>query len=58
MLHALLGGATIVLTALLLLLFADRWLERLLARARLDRRQLQTLRSVIGVALQIVGRGA
>jgi small-conductance mechanosensitive channel len=30
-------------------------LERLLARARLDRRQLHTLRSVVGVALQIVG---
>jgi small-conductance mechanosensitive channel len=54
-LHACLAGTAIVLGALLLLLFADRWLERLLTRARIDRRQLQTLRSVIGVALQIVG---
>ena len=46
--------AAIVLAALLLLLFADRWLERLLGRARVDRRQLATLRSVVGVALQIV----
>jgi small-conductance mechanosensitive channel len=44
----------IVFAALLLLLFADRWLERLLGRARIDRRQLGTLRSVVGVALQIV----
>jgi small-conductance mechanosensitive channel len=53
-LHACLQGAAIVLAALLLLLFADRWLERLLGRARIDRRQLATLRSVVGVALQIV----
>ncbi len=54
-LHGVLVGAAIVLAALLLLLFADRWLERLLGRAKIDRRQLQTLRSVIGVSLQIVG---
>ena len=53
--HAGLVSMTIVLVALLLLLFADRWLERLLGRARIDRRQLATLRSVVGVALQIVG---
>jgi small-conductance mechanosensitive channel len=53
-LHRCLQGAAIVLAALLLLLFADRWLERLLGRARVDRRQLATLRSVVGVALQIV----
>jgi hypothetical protein len=53
--HQCLIGATVVLAALLLLLFADRWLERLLGRARIDRRQLATLRSVIGVALQLVG---
>ena len=54
-LHACLISVTIVLAAILLLLFADRWLERLLTRARVDRRQLATLRSVVGVALQIVG---
>ncbi|HKF98192.1 MAG TPA: mechanosensitive ion channel domain-containing protein [Steroidobacteraceae bacterium] len=52
--HRCLQSAAIVLAALLLLLFADRWLERLLGRARIDRRQLATLRSVVGVALQIV----
>jgi small-conductance mechanosensitive channel len=53
-LHASLSGAAVVLAALLLLLFADRWLERLLGRLRIDRRQLATLRSVIGVALQVI----
>jgi len=54
-LHQILLGGTIVLAALLVLLSIDRWLERLLSRARIDRRQLGTLRSVIGVALQLVG---
>ena len=54
-LHACLMSVTIVLAAVLLLLFADRWLERLLGRAPIDRRQLATLRSVVGVTLQIVG---
>jgi len=54
-LHACLVSATIVLGALLLLLFAGRWLESLLARAPVDRRQMGALRSVIVVSLQIVG---
>jgi small-conductance mechanosensitive channel len=54
-LHSCLAGAAIVIVALLILLFIDSWLERLLGRARIDRRQLQTLRSVVGVALQLVG---
>ena len=50
-----LAGAAVVIAALLLLLFADRWLNRLLGRARgIDRRQLATLRSVIGAALQVI----
>jgi small-conductance mechanosensitive channel len=53
-LRELLIGSAVVLLALLLLLFADRSINRLLGRARVDRRQLATLRSVIGVALQII----
>ncbi len=53
-LRGLLVGASVVLMAMVLLLFADGWLNRLLGRARVDRRQLATLRSVIGVALQVV----
>ncbi len=54
-LHECLKGAAIVLAAVLLPLLANRWLERLLGRARIDRRQLGTLRSVVGVALQVIG---
>jgi small-conductance mechanosensitive channel len=54
-LHDCLQSAAIVLAALLLLLFADSWLSRLLGRASMERRQAQTLRSVIGVGLQVVG---
>ncbi|GAC1661112.1 MAG: hypothetical protein PVS2B3_14470 [Steroidobacteraceae bacterium] len=53
--HACLADAAMVLAALLALLFANSWLDRLLEHSKVDRRQLQTLRSVIGVALQIVG---
>jgi small-conductance mechanosensitive channel len=54
-LHDCFVGAAIVLASLLLLLFANRWLDHLLGRARIDRRQLATLRSVVGVALQVIG---
>jgi small-conductance mechanosensitive channel len=54
-LHSCFIDAAVVLGALLLLLFIDTWLEHLLGRTRLDRRQLGTLRSVIGVSLQIAG---
>jgi small-conductance mechanosensitive channel len=48
-------GASIVVGALLLLLFADRSVAGLLGRAHsIDRRQYGTLRSVIGVGLQVV----
>ena len=50
----ILTGGAIVIAALLLLLFADRWLNRLLGGAHIDRRQLATLRGVIGVALQVI----
>jgi small-conductance mechanosensitive channel len=50
-----LAGAVVVVAALLLLLFADRSVTRLLGRAHsIDRRQSATLRSVIGVGLQVV----
>src|SRR5438105_2155250 len=55
LLHDCLSRVAIVLAALLALLFANRWLERLPGRAPIDRRQLGTLRSVVGVALQVLG---
>ncbi len=53
--RGLLVRFAVVLATLLLLLFADRWLTGLLGRAHnIDRRQFATLRSVIGVGLQVV----
>jgi hypothetical protein len=53
--HAGLSSVTTVIIMLLLLLFADQWIERLVGRMKLDRRQVETLRSVARVALQIIG---
>jgi small-conductance mechanosensitive channel len=55
LLHSCLTDVAVVLLALLALLFTDRWLEKLLVRASIDRRQVATLRSVVGVCLQVVG---
>jgi hypothetical protein len=54
-LHAGLLNITTVIVILLLLVFVDQWLEHLLGRLKLDRRQVETLRSVIRVGLQILG---
>jgi small-conductance mechanosensitive channel len=54
-LHGCLGGAAIVLVAILILLFLDTWLEHLVGRTHIDRRQMQTLKSVVGVSLQLIG---
>ena len=54
-LHSCLADIGVVLAALLILLFVDRWLEKLLVRAPIDRRQVATLRSVVGVSCQLVG---
>lgn len=52
-LHEGLLSVTTVIVIVLLLLFIDQWLERLVVRMKLDRRQVETLRSVARVALQI-----
>src|SRR6185437_10027886 len=54
-LHVCLLSVTTVIVILLVLLFVDQWLERLLGRTKLDRRQVETLRSVARVVLQILG---
>ena len=54
-LHTGLINITTVIVILLLLVFVDQWLEHLLGRLKLDRRQVETLRSVARVGLQIVG---
>ena len=54
-LHEGLLSITTVIVVLLLLLFVDQWLERLVGRMKIDRRQVETLRSVARVFLQIFG---
>jgi small-conductance mechanosensitive channel len=46
-------GVTIVLALLLIVLFFDSWLEKLLGTMKLDRRRVQTLRAVARVTLQV-----
>jgi small-conductance mechanosensitive channel/ubiquitin len=53
LLHQAIVGLTIVLSILLVGVFFDGWLERLLGKTSLDRRQVATLRTVTRVTLQI-----
>jgi small-conductance mechanosensitive channel len=53
-LHRAMIGIAIILGILLIGLFFDGWLERLLGRTSLDRRQVETLRTVTRVSVQIV----
>jgi small-conductance mechanosensitive channel len=52
-LHAALIGLTIILGILLIGVFFDNWLERLLGKLSLDRRQVETLRTVTRVGVQV-----
>ena len=54
-LHSGLWSVATVIMILLVLVFIDQWLERLVGRTKLDRRQVETLRSVARVGLQILG---
>jgi small-conductance mechanosensitive channel len=48
-----LRGVLIILGIALVLLFFDRWLESLLGKTSLDRRQVETLRTVTRVSIQV-----
>jgi hypothetical protein len=52
--HSVLAGLVIVFVILLIGVFFDNWLERLLGKTSLDRRQVETLRTLTRVALQVV----
>jgi small-conductance mechanosensitive channel len=52
--HGILLDALIVLAVLLVLLSFDGWLQRLLDSPKLDRRQVETLRSITRVSLRLV----
>jgi small-conductance mechanosensitive channel len=52
--HKLLLDSIIILLILLALLLLDRWAQHLLGIAKLDRRQAETLRSIIRVTLRVL----
>ena len=51
--HAALNGVTTILVILLIGVFFETWLERLLGKLTLDRRLVETLRTVTRVAVQV-----
>jgi small-conductance mechanosensitive channel len=51
--HRVLIGVAIILGIVLIGLYFDSWLERLLGRTSLDRRQVETLRTVTRVGVQV-----
>jgi small-conductance mechanosensitive channel len=53
-LHHMLRGLLIILAIALMGLFFDKWIEHVLLKLHLDRRQEQTLRAVTRVALQVI----
>ncbi|MGB7232935.1 MAG: mechanosensitive ion channel domain-containing protein, partial [Candidatus Acidiferrum sp.] len=53
-LHRVLIDLSIVLGIAIVALFFDDWFERLLQKAPLDRRQVETLRTVTRVTLQVI----
>jgi hypothetical protein len=54
LLHGLLLNALIVIAVLIGGLLLDGWLERLLNNPKLDRRQVETLRSITRVSLRVI----
>jgi small-conductance mechanosensitive channel len=52
--HKLLLDAAIVVGILLIVLFVDQWAQRLLNNPKLDRRQVETLRSITRVSLRVI----
>jgi small-conductance mechanosensitive channel len=52
--HGMLSDALIVIAILIALLFLDGWMQHLLDNPKLDRRQVETLRSITRVTLRIV----
>jgi small-conductance mechanosensitive channel len=51
--HSALIGLAFILAILLIGIFFDSWLERLLGKTSLDRRQVETMRTVTRVSVQI-----
>jgi small-conductance mechanosensitive channel len=54
LMHQLLLDGAIVIAILLVLLFLDKWVQHLLDTPKLDRRQIETLRSMVRVGLRVL----
>jgi small-conductance mechanosensitive channel len=52
--HSLLLSALIVIAILILVMLLDGWTQRLLDNPKLDRRQVETLRSIARVTLRVI----
>ena len=52
-LHGALNGICFILGILLIGIFFDSWLERLLGKTSLDRRQVETMRTLTRVSVQV-----
>jgi small-conductance mechanosensitive channel len=55
--HSGLSGAAVIVAILLIGIFFDTWLKRLLNKVKLDHRQADTLHAVIRTGVQIVALG-
>jgi small-conductance mechanosensitive channel len=55
--HSGLSGSAVIVAILLIGIFFDSWLKRLLNKVSFDRRQVDTLHAVIRTGLQIVALG-
>jgi small-conductance mechanosensitive channel len=55
LIHLLMRDAAIVIAIVLILMFLDQWVQHLLRNPKLDRRQVETLRSVTRIGLRLVG---
>ena len=54
LIHGLMMDAVVITAILLLALFIDHWAQRLLNRPKLDRRQVETLRSLTRIGLRVI----
>jgi len=54
-LHLILGSLTVILLILIGMLLCDALVRRLMARPAIDRRQMQTLRSILELSIQALG---
>jgi small-conductance mechanosensitive channel len=52
--HQLLLDAAVIIAILLLVIFLDRWAQHLLNNPKLDRRQVETLRSLARISLRVL----